>query len=1463
MNRFCCGVIAFIAIAFRPPAVTANDLNVLFLGDNGPHQPNVRFDILQSAFADDGVVLTYTDDVKNALTADRLRQFDALLVYANIDEIAPENAVALLRYVDAGGGFVPLHCATYCFRNNNDVVALMGGQFQKHGVGVFTTTPGDATHPIMQGFGGFSSWDETYQHTKHNEVNRTVLEYRRGEPQRDGQKQEPWTWVRTHGEGRVFYTAWGHDERTWTSLGFQNLVERGIRWVCKHDPQEAGDFGERDRFVPPAMTELPANPKAFDYVDVGPKIPNYTPGAKWGSQEKPKTLMQLPLPADESMKHYVTPVGFHLELYAAEGELGGKPISMNWDEHGRLWVCETVDYPNELQSENKGRDRIRICEDTDRDGRADRFTVFAENLSIPTAICPWKGGVIVQNGTETLYLKDTDGDSKADLREVLISNWELGDTHGGVSNLRFGLDNWIWGMQGYNNSSVVIDGEKQLPFRMGFFRFQLDDAMPPKVKKIEFMRSTNNNTWGLGISEEGLIFGSTANHNPSTFLPIPNRYYEQVKGWSSDRLESIADTHLFDPITDKIRQVDHHGGYTAGAGHALYTARSYPKQWWNRTAFVAGPTGHLVGTFVLTPDGAGYTSTSPTNLVASDDEWAAPIMAEVGPDGNVWVLDWYNYIVQHNPTPQGFETGKGRAYESDLRDKKYGRVYRVVYGDGSSNAPQLEFRRDDVSSLVAGLTSPSMTVRLAAQRLLVEEQATAAVPHLIELTKSLAVDEIGLNVAAIHALQTLKGLGVLENGGDGFNAAVAALKHPSAGVRRNAVQVLPPTDAARDAIIASGVLTDVDAQVALATLLALADMPAGDVGYKIGSTINGRIGNDRWLADAATSAAASHSVSFLKSLGGETDGFLNAQMQPIVRTVAEHFARSRPSSKDVDEVLGGLIGGEPVLIADVLAGLTAGWPKDHAVELSNATDTQLSKLFDSVPTEVQASLVQLASSLGSATLKAKTAEIVASLWRSSEDVELSTSQRLLAVRNLVRLSPDDEETLVELLKQTGGTASPDFAVGVFSAIERMDAAMISQPILELIPLATPRVREAAIQALLARPQSTGALLDSIAAGDVSPSDLSLVQRQLLAAHPNRPMRRRAVALMKKAGGSVNADRQRVLKSKLALTAKTGSVADGKVVFEKNCAACHQYKGLGKKVGPVLDGMAVHPKAELLTHILDPNRNVEGNYRLYTVVSADGLVLNGMLANETRTAVQIVDSKGESKSILRDDIEQIIPSRKSVMPEGFESNISDDGLVDLLEFLTDLGDYLPVPLEPYATVLSTRGMFYSRDGAGERITLDDWGMKSVDGVPFRLIDPQGDTQPNMIMLRSENGAVSQAMPTSVLVPCNTPAKAIHLLSGIGGWAARQPGNRGVAMTVRLKYEDGETEDHALIDGQHFADYNGLFEVPKSKLAFKTNGGNYQMRYIKIKPKRAAKIETIEFVKGGTRVAPIVAAMTIEP
>ncbi len=728
------GLPGLVLLAADSPAPRARPLHVLFLGDRGLHRPHDRYAQIAPTLAGRGIAVTYTEDLAD-LNPETLGKYDALLVYANATEISRDQEQALLDYVAKGGGFVPIHCASFCFLNSPAYIDLVGAQFQKHGTGEFETQVAAPDHPILQGLPPFRTWDETYVHAKHNPKDRQVLQTRD-----DATGSEPWTWTRTQGRGRVFYTAYGHDARTWGQPGFHDLLERGIRW--------AADKGEVFDSRPRVAQGL----KPFEYEPA--EIPLYTPGARWGTLGEPIRKMQKPLDPAESQRHLAMPGGFAAELFVAEPQIF-KPITMTWDHQGRLYVAETVDYPNELKPTGQGRDRISIVEDTDGDGKADRVSLFAENLSIPTSLCYTSGGLLVAQAPDMLFLKDTDGDGKADERKVLFTGFSTRDTHAGPSNLRQGLDNWIYAIIGYSGFTGEVGGESH-NFRQGFFRFRPDGS------KLEFLRSTNNNSWGVGISEEGLLFGSTANGCPSVYMPIANRYYESVRGMAPSVLANIADSNRFFPITENVRQVDWHGGFTAAAGSALYTARTYPKLYWNRTAFVAEPTGHLVATFALVPDGTDFHSHNAWNLVASDDEWTAPILAEVGPDGNVWMIDWYNFIVQHNPTPEGYKTGQGAAYETPLRDKTHGRIYRIVAKDGTPSA-QPKLSKDDPKGLIAALRNDNMFWRLHAQRLLVERGNKDVAGELAALLRDPSVDSQGLNAAAVHAIWALHGLGAFDD----------------------------------------------------------------------------------------------------------------------------------------------------------------------------------------------------------------------------------------------------------------------------------------------------------------------------------------------------------------------------------------------------------------------------------------------------------------------------------------------------------------------------------------------------------------------------------------------------------------------------------------------------------------------------------------------------------------------------
>ncbi|MEO5961370.1 MAG: ThuA domain-containing protein, partial [Opitutaceae bacterium] len=386
--------LVFLAACCVAFSAAAAPLKVLFLGDNGLHQPGTRLRDLAPTMIARGIQLVYTEDVAAALTLENLKRYDALLIYANITRLGPEQEQAMLDYVTQGGGLVPLHCASACFGNSDRYIALIGGRFLRHQTDTFRVRNAQPDHPVMQGFGGFESWDETYVHDRHNETNRTVLEFR---------ENEPWTWVRTEGKGRVFYTAWGHDARTWTNPGFHDLVERGIRYAA----------GQK---LPDSIAKGPAV-TPFEYEEAPPgRVPYYSsePGAQ-PQGANPWTKIQKPLPAAKSMEHIIVPGGFELQLFASDPDIK-KPIAMSWDERGRLWIIETTDYPNRvLPAGEPGNDRIVICEDTNRDGKADKFTIFAEGLNVPTSLAFANGGVLVQQMPNTLFLKDTDGDGKADL----------------------------------------------------------------------------------------------------------------------------------------------------------------------------------------------------------------------------------------------------------------------------------------------------------------------------------------------------------------------------------------------------------------------------------------------------------------------------------------------------------------------------------------------------------------------------------------------------------------------------------------------------------------------------------------------------------------------------------------------------------------------------------------------------------------------------------------------------------------------------------------------------------------------------------------------------------------------------------------------------------------------------------------------------------------------------------------
>ncbi len=800
-------------------------LSVLFLGaptgNNPSHDPIERYRVIRQHLGIHGIDFTYTEDPAD-LRRDVLDLFDALLMYANWDQNGPMNPdweSALIGYVEDGGGFLPIHSASACFGASDAFVALVGARFLSHGEGVFRARIVNPDHPIMRDYESFEAWDETYVHDRHAD-DRTILQLR---------DDEPWTWVRHQGKGRVFYTAYGHDMRCWEHPGFHDLLHRAILWT-------AGDE---------AATRLAA--LSLPEVEMEEMLlPGY--------QTKEKiTSGQKPLAPSESIKLAQVPTGFELSLFAHEPDIVN-PIHVAWDHLGRAFVIETVDYPNNLQDGNIGNDRILLCEDRNGDGSADTFTVFADGLSVPTSMVFANGGVICTNGTEILFLQDTTGDNRADVRRVLFDGFKMHDTHAGPSNLRYGFDNWIHATIGYSGFEGQV-GDTKHSFSTGHFRFRPDGS------ELEFLQNTTNNTWGLGFTSDFDILGSTANANPSWFATFPKAVY-LAADLEAPRTPRADDNPLFFPISTDIRQVDVFGRYTAAAGHSFITSSRFPESWREHLAMVAEPTGKLVGLFATKRHGAGWISRQlPNNLYNSADAWSAPVQAETGPDGAVWICDWYNLIIQHNPTPTvaaagvDFQTGRGNAYETPLRDTRHGRIYRV-FPAGSPNDQNPGLNPAQPEGLVAALDHPNQFWRLQAQRLLVESRAHSTKPALRQLIAGPHAH------AALHAFYALDGMQGIDE-----STLSAALSSTHRGLRRAAINHPASCALLLTHFTQINVFAAADTRELAELFVALArQQPSQAVGASLLFTALAQkdaLATDQVLADAWQIAARRHAVGVL------------------------------------------------------------------------------------------------------------------------------------------------------------------------------------------------------------------------------------------------------------------------------------------------------------------------------------------------------------------------------------------------------------------------------------------------------------------------------------------------------------------------------------------------------------------------------------------------------------------------
>jgi mono/diheme cytochrome c family protein len=513
------------------------------------------------------------------------------------------------------------------------------------------------------------------------------------------------------------------------------------------------------------------------------------------------------------------------------------------------------------------------------------------------------------------------------------------------------MDNWIYATVGYSGVKMTLHG-KDMEFGASVFRFR------PDLAKLEFLQRTTNNTWGLGLTEEGDVMGSTANNNPSWLLTVPAAAYDG-SGIEQPYTPRADDAPFYYPNTKDITQVDQLDRFTAAAGHQFYTDNRFKGIFGPDEAFICEPTGHLAALGTVAPNGSVKSiDLRGNNVFASADAWAAPVAARTGPDGNVWIADWYNPIIQHNVVfrfwnpARGYDyphspyhvgeqkPGKGNAYITPLRDREHGRIWRIVPKTGSPRAV-VALDPTKPATLIAALSSPSQHTRAHAQRLLVERAKPDVLPALEKLITTLAkADGSAKPLAAVHAIWTVEGLGA-SPGTPGHTILTTALASKDPLVRRHALQALGSNDPSVVKAL-PGLLKDVsDPRELLFVLASAAQSAPNDVTAKaLWETVSQAKDFDETLTDAARVAMRRQgttllAVAFANPGGSAADSWQNKELVELAGRVA-----AGPNRPAVAALLGSAPAALKPELERVLAASAAAAPAevplpDHLTEGRN------------------------------------------------------------------------------------------------------------------------------------------------------------------------------------------------------------------------------------------------------------------------------------------------------------------------------------------------------------------------------------------------------------------------------------------------------------------------------------------------------------------------------------------------
>ncbi|MBB5350419.1 hypothetical protein HNR46_000643 [Haloferula luteola] len=1315
-------------------------------------------------------------------------------------------------WVQQGGGLVLV----------NEAVPASGflkGEIQRwEGSLPWFFTPEGRDHPISTGISNFDGEDEMfYGFVPPQQATVLATTWTPNSKHLKGTTPQPYVygvspvlWTMEWGKGRVVVFTPGKREKTLELPAVKVMLQRALNWAGRLEGDETVTVG-------------PVEAEDLMYPQGGPLSPT------------------------EELKAIEVHPEFDLDLVASE-PLISKPLNLDWDAQGRLWVVESVEYPEGREgggaegmysvwqrdsdlprpapAERPPLDRVSWLEDGDGDGVMDRKHVFAEGFDLATSFCFYRDGIIVAQPPQVLWVRDRDGDGVADNREVLYDGLGTFDRHAVLNNLRWGLDGWVYATHGYSGSPRVTSGDGTKDFgaiNSGVVRFRPDGS------KIEMYSAKSGNCWGVDLSSDGEIFytqptsGDLVMHVPvSDALMAAGGLGREPSYQVMVHLRPVKPLMSWEEIVEN-QPNDVIGSFTAACGCAVYEGGAWPDSW-SRGYFTCEPTVHIVHHEQLTPDGVTYAAekTREEEFAATRDFWSRPIDSRIGPDGQLYVIDFYNQAILHNDPRGPIHLWNNQAARPD-RDHYFGRIHRYHHKDSKA------LPKADLTTLrgqVAALSHPNREVRYRAQRLL-EEGDTASAAGMLKDARG---------VAAIHALWIRAAAGVLSE----EEWATAMVKGNEA-LRVSAARVMGeyPQRVGRVMIqrISEHFPEEESARVRLQILAHLPLSAKVPVEVLVSAV---KRSPDRWTRAAAARLARQYPAETLVGILQDPEPERLVDWSGLVLDAGAE---------------------DPERLAEMLEVLAAATQGDW---VASALESLRGKELKSDPRVLKA-LKPLAESSDAATAAAGIAMMARmqgdehGLKRAIESVLARGSDNPRVLAPLVTLPDLPDALRAPVLK--GVAISEEMRAAVLPALAGNASSKAARWMIELLAQVPAQEKAVLLESLLARREGAMALTKALDDGSLP---LAVVGPQVLsrlAEHPDVEVRHLSSPVVERLRGAVVA-KDEVIRKLLPEVSQPGDREVGHQLFAA-CAVCHVFQGEGVQVGPMLEGIGVHGVETLLTHIVDPNREVEPSYHTWNLKTTDGRVISGFISRETAESLFLRNAGGEVE-VRRNEIASREDTGRSLMPEGFEG-LGAEALRNLITYLRS-GEqrFQTVSLARVATADGSRGVYASKDTEGDRVPLKRYGLVEVEGIPFQLEDPAlSPTGKNLIVLRGGMNleALSQGMPDRVEIPIGGKAGRLHLLGAVAGWGYPAFQERVRLVTIEVEYEDGDQEEIRLVNGIDISDHVAGPDVPGSVRVDEVEQG--QIRYLWRDLKSPEKsIRRLVISSSGAAAAPMIAGITLE-